>query len=131
MAETQLAETACISREQAIQQIRSALLRLVDDDHSVCEFAAEKGILCRGFRRFTDEELRECYYWLAHRAKSRQELEDLANRWQLARQILHEVPLSCDVQTIEHDVCRGWDGVTNEDLSRYCRELLGISVTVI
>jgi hypothetical protein len=38
---------------------------------------------------------------------SREELEDLDNRWQLARQIVGDLPIACDVQQKEGDSCGG------------------------
>ena len=60
----------------------------------------------------------------------REELEDLANRWQLARQIVDKVPLSCDAQAMEHDTCNGWDSFDDGTLARYYRELLGGDIAV-
>ena len=50
-----------MTRETAIAQIRRALIAMQEEGHSVCKIAAEKGILCRGFSRDTDEELRWRY----------------------------------------------------------------------
>ena len=61
---------------------------------------------------------------------SAQELEDLGNRWQLARQDVREAPLACDVQTIEHDLCGGWDDFTDDDLARFYAEVFKKQVTV-
>lgn len=121
-----------ISRKTAIRRLREVLMLMTDESHSICRVAAEKGIFCRGFRRYTDEELRARYSWLVNRDPSigRERLEDLADRWQLARQVFDDVPLACDAQQIEHDTCGGWDDFTNEELARFCRELLHEDVTV-
>lgn len=121
-----------ISREEAIRRIRGALLSMVDEDHSLCQIAAQRGVFCQGFRRYSDQEFQQRYEWLVKRnpGLSRDQIEELANRWQLARQIVDEVPLACDAQQIEHDVCRGWDEFSNDELARYCRELTGTSVDV-
>ena len=121
-----------LTRNEAITAIRTKLLELVDDDHSMCRVATEKGIYCRGERRFTDEELKQRYAWLMKRKPDigREELEDLANRWQLARQIVDKVPLSCDAQAMEHDTCNGWDSFDDGTLARYYRELLGGDIAV-
>jgi hypothetical protein len=37
--------------EFAIARLREALVRLTDDDHSLCQVAGERGIFCHGFRR--------------------------------------------------------------------------------
>ncbi len=122
-----------LTRQEAIRAIRGKLLDLVDDDHSMCRVASEQNIYCRGFRQFTDEGLRERYAWLLRRNPNmgREELEDLANRWQLARQIVDSVPVSCDAQALEHDTCSGWEGFDNQTLSRYYREMVGDEITVI
>ena len=120
------------TRAQAIQALRRTLLEMTDDDHSMCRVASEKGIYCRGFRQLTDEQMRQKYEWILRRKPdmSRVELEELANRWQLARQIVDQVPISCDAQQIEHDTCSGWDGVTDEDLIRFHRELLSEEIEI-
>ena len=121
-----------MTREQAVEELRNALLELVDDDHSMCDVAARLGIYCRGFRQYTDEELRERYDWLVRRnaVNSREELEDLANRWQLARQFVQNAALSCDTQTREHDTCRGWDAFTNEALVEFHRRIRGEEIRI-
>ena len=122
-----------ITREEAINSLRQTLLQLVDDEHSMCEVATRLNIYCRGFRQWTDEELRERYSWIVSRfgIKDRAQLEDLANRWQLARQIVQDEALSCDVQQLEHDTCDGWDTHSNIQLTRYCKELLDKDVEVV
>lgn len=122
-----------VSRSTAIRRLRDVLLLMTDDEHSICRVAADKGIFCRGFRRYTDEELRARYSWLVNRdpAISRDRLEDLADRWQLARQVFDDVPIACDAQQLEHDTCGGWDDFTNEELARYCRELLHEDITIV
>jgi hypothetical protein len=121
-----------LTRDQAIAAIRRKLLTIVDDEHSMCQIAAQKGIYCHGFAQYTDEQLKERYSWLVqrHPGIEREELEDLANRWNIARQIVDKVPLACDAQQCEHDTCLGWDGFDNATLARYYRELLGHEIAV-
>lgn len=114
-----------VSRNAAIALIRAALLELVDDDHSMCQVAAERGIFCRGFCRYSDEELRRRYWWLAGPGLTRKQIEQRANLWQLARQLYHDLPLACDVQQRDRDACNGWDGFSNEFLTQFCRKLTG------
>lgn len=118
--------TTPMSRAEAINRLREALIAMTDDEHSMCQVATEKGIYCRGFRRLSDKDFRERYDWLVSRnpKATRAEIEDLANKWQLARQIVDRVPLSCDAQLREHDTCTGWNEFTNEDLEGFCREIL-------
>lgn len=116
-----------LSRDQLIQEIRTAVMRLVDDDHSFCEVTSRLGIHCRGFRQFDDAELFRRYEWLARHqgAGDRTKLEQLANRWQLARQLVLDEKLSCDVQAREHDTCLGWDAYTDEYLVALHEKLCG------
>ena len=123
-----------VTREQAIGLLRRRCLALVDDEHSLCEVAARLKIYCGGFSQWTFTELRERYDWIARNRPriTRQELERLANRWQLARQFVNDTELACDYQAREtvHPTCRGWDGHTDEELARYVRELCGEEVAI-
>lgn len=122
-----------IARSTAIRRLRDVLVLMTDEDHSICRIAAERGIFCRGFKRYDDDELRQRYAWLVNRDPNigRNRLEDLADRWQLARQVFDDVPIACDAQQIEHDTCGGWDEFSDEDLARFCRELLHENVIVV
>jgi hypothetical protein len=121
-----------IAREEAIKILRGELLKLVDDENSICKIAAEKGIFCKGFQRYSDFELRKRYRWIARKDRryTREEIEDLANRWQLARQDVDELPLACDVQQVEHDSCRGWDDFSSEELGRFIYQVTGRVIAV-
>lgn len=121
-----------LTRSQAIHAIRKRLLEMVDDEHSMCQVAAEQGVFCRGFGRYTDEQLRDRYDWLLKKnpEMTRKELEDLANRWQIARQVVNRVPIACDAQSIERDTCQGWDEFDNGTLADYYRQLMGEEVTI-
>ena len=122
-----------ITRSEALLLLRSELSRLTDDDTSICKAAAERGIFCNGFKRYGDGELRRRYDWLARHnpAMTRPELEEMANKWQLARQEIEEMPLACDVQQKVHDTCNGWDDFSNEELSHFYSELTGRPVSVV
>ncbi|PYQ31758.1 MAG: hypothetical protein DMF56_01225 [Acidobacteria bacterium] len=100
---------------------------------SICKFAAEKGIYCSGFRRFSEDELRRRLDWIAKKNpnESRAELEETADRWQLARQEVDGVPTACDVQQREHDLCNGWDDFSDEELAHFLVELTGSSTPVV
>jgi hypothetical protein len=121
-----------LSRDGAIDILRTELLKLAGDEVSICKVAAEKNIFCRGLHRLSDAELRRRFAWI--NAKNprmpRAEMEELVDRWQLARQDVDGLPTACDVQQLEHDGCRGWDDFSNEDLSRFCLELTGRNVVV-
>lgn len=119
-------------RKEAVDAIRRRLLDLVDADHSMCQIAGERGIMCSGFKRLDDEQLRQRYSWLlrVNPAMSREELEHRANKWELARQIVQRVPISCDAQTFEKDTCRGWEGFDDETIARFYKELIGEEIAV-
>lgn len=118
-------QSRVMSRETLIAALRSELARRANGEMSICRLAAERGIFCKGMRRYSDDELRDRYSWIVcrNRGISREELEEVADRWQMARQDVDNVPTSCDVQQIEHDTCGGWDDFTDEDLSRFLSEL--------
>jgi hypothetical protein len=124
--------TRTISRAAAIRMLREAFLSRTDQEHSMCDIAARDRIFCGGFRAWSDDELRKRFATLEARRPGlpRAAFEELANKWQLGRQIVHGSPLACDVQTKEHGTCRGWDAFSNADLARFCEEILGESLTV-
>lgn len=125
-------EPKVISRTEAIGRLRHYLISLTDDEHSICQVAAKKGIFCHGFARWNDAELKSRFASLSTKrpGMNRWQLEELANRWELARQMVDRVGLACDAQTIEHDTCRGWDDFSNDDLARFCSDLLALDVVV-
>ena len=120
-----------ISREMLIDALRQELAKRAGDN-SICSFAAQHGIFCGGFRRFTDDELRQRFAWLVRKRPdaSRAELETLGEAWQLARQEVADVATSCDVQSREHDLCNGWDDFSDSELAAFYRQLTGRDVTV-
>lgn len=44
------------TRAEAIGKLRHHLLRLTDEEHSICQVVSALGIFCRGFRRWHDNE---------------------------------------------------------------------------
>lgn len=121
-----------ISRPTLIVALRDELSRRANGEMSICKLAAKTGVFCKGFRRYSDEELKERYGWIAEKNPdaSRGELEEIADRWQMARQDVLGAKTSCDVQQLEHDACGGWDDFSNEDLAGFLRELTGRTVAV-
>lgn len=122
-----------ITRQQCIEDLEKQMQRMVDGEHSMCEVAAKKGIYRKGFMQWTFEELKKQYQWIvASRPNiTREELEKIANAWQLARQEVFGTTLSCDTQSIEHDTCNGFDGWSDEELARFHGELCGEPVEVV
>lgn len=115
------------ARASLITELRNELAQRANGEMSICRLAAETGVFCHGFRRFSDDELRKSYDWIAKKnpGQTRDELEEVADRWQLARQEVNHLPTSCDVQQIEHDGCNGWDDFSEEELSRFLTTLKG------
>ena len=125
-----------ISRAKAIAILRHNFLKELesrDGEVSMCKLAAERGIFCHGFAQYGDGQLRRVYDWIAQKdaTATREDLEELANRWQIARQEVREMPLACDVQQREHDTCRGWDDFSNEQLAAFVEETTGKRFLVV
>jgi hypothetical protein len=124
--------TNVITREAAIGRIRIRLIAMKEEGKSMCQIAAEKNVLCRGFHRDTADELRWRYADKIPYAPNlcRSELEQIANAWQLERQRSEGTLLCCDVQSMYYETCRAWDDFTNDELARFCLELTGENVFV-
>ena len=121
-----------MTRDEAISRLRNELVAMTDDEHCMCRVAADRGIFCRGFNQFSDDELRQRYWWIVRRRPSltREQLEQIANDWQLTQQEVKDVPVACDVQARLHDTCRGWDDFSNDQLAKVYQQLTGESVLV-
>ena len=120
-------------RSDAISHLRTRLLAMTDDEHSLCQIAAERGIFCRGFRRWNEAEFDRRWRRYIGRSThlSRGQMEQYANLWELAEQIRKRVLLACDAQTAACGPCRGWNEFSNEDLARFCNDVLGENVDVV
>jgi len=118
------------NREELIALIRSELVKLTDEENSICKVAAARGIFCRGFNRYSDAELRRKFDWIVRKRPdlTRDQLETIANDWQLAEQQVHERPIACDVQREIHDMCNGWEDFGTDQLQRLYSELTGAKV---
>lgn len=125
-------ELAVWPRQEAIDRLREALRLLADDEHSMCQVAAQRGIFCLGFRRWSDSEFDRRFRSLLGRSThlTRAQMEALANVWQLAEQLRCRVTLSCDARGANHGACRGWDEFSNSDLERYCNDILGRNIVI-
>ena len=121
------------TREEAITRLREALIKLTDDETSMCQAASEHGIFCHGFRRWSAAEFDRHWRNSIGRSThlSRTQMEEFANLWQLAEQIRTGVAFACDLQSIERGACRGWDEFSNDDLARFCSDILGQNVEVV
>jgi hypothetical protein len=120
-------------REQAVSRLRASLLAMTDEEHSLCQVAAERGIFCRGFRRWSQSEFDRRWRKYLGRSThlSREQMEEYANVWELAEQIRRRVSLACDAQTAARGPCRGWNEFSNADLARFCSDVLGENVEVV
>jgi hypothetical protein len=124
-----------MNRQQAIQALREKLVTLVDDRHSLCEAASRLHLFCGGFSQWKTHELKERFAWIAKNRPgiTRKEMEDLANRWQLARQFVTDTPIACDVQSSgceQHPTCRGWEAFDDQALAKFYRDLCGEAIEI-
>ena len=124
--------TETLNRNEIISRLRRELMQGTDEENSVCKIAAERGVFCKGFNRYTDEELRKRYDWIVAKNPfmTREDLERIANDWQLAQQEVHELPMACDVQQKVYDTCRGWNDFTNEQLAKFYFQLTGDEIAI-
>jgi hypothetical protein len=122
-----------LSRAEAISRLREALLKLTDDEHSICQVAAEQGIFCRGFRRWNAAEFDRRWSRVIGRSShlTRAQLEEFANLWQLAEQVRCRVTVACDLAQSTKSTCRGWDEFSSADLARHCSDILGRNIEVV
>ena len=120
-------------RGEAVARLREALLTLTDGEHSICQIASERGIFCRGFRRWNASEFDQRWRSAIGRSThlSRAQMEEFANLWQLSEQVRQHVSLACDAAANRLGGCRGWGEFSNADLSRFCADVLGLSVQVV
>lgn len=123
-----------LTRTQVIGSLREALLAVGDDEHSICRVAREKGLFCHGFAQWKLHELKAQYPQITRSRKrlTRQEMEELADRWQMARQFVTGEQLACDVQMHEgrFQTCKGWNEFDDEQLERFHLELCGEPVHI-
>jgi hypothetical protein len=121
------------NRPEAIARLRAALLPLTDDEHSMCQVAAQRGVFCRGFRRWNASDFDRRWRSAIGRSThlSRAQMEEFANLWQLSEQIRQRVAFACDARAKCPGACRGWDEMSNADLCRFCADILGKDVQVV
>lgn len=113
------------TRTEVIERLRPILTAMTDENRSLCQVAAERGIFCRGFRRWHAAEFDRRWRGAIGRSThlSREQMERYANLWQLVEQFAQKVKLPCDARTGPMSPCGGWDELSDEDLARFCREL--------
>ena len=123
-----------LTRNEVIDSLRKALVAIAGEDHSICKVAQERNLFCRGFAQWKLHELRDRYPQITSTRPrlSRQQLEDLADRWQMARQFVTDETLACDVQMHEgrHQTCKGWNEFDDEQLERFHLDLCGEEVKI-
>jgi hypothetical protein len=124
-----------VTREEAVELLRSALVDMVDDRRSLCQVASERGIFCRGFSQWTFPELRERFPWIARLEPDldRERFEKRANQWMLHRQFCKSGRLPCDVpaEARRCKPCHGWDEFYEAELAAFCSEICGEQVRVV
>ena len=122
-----------LKRNFVIDRLRKHLMSMTDQEHSICEVAARRGIFCRGFRNLSTPQLRKKFDWItSHRPGiQRAELDDLINEYQLARQSVLSVPFACDAAQRDRDACVGWDEFTEDDLARFYKAWYGEEIEVL
>src|SRR4030095_6989060 len=113
-------DTEVWSRDETIAKLREGLLKLSDGESSICTVAAELRVFCRGFRRWTDDAFSRGWARALGRSThlSRPQMERLADIWLLSEQLRLRVPFACDLAAAGGGVCRGGDGVLDEELAR-------------
>ena len=115
------------ARSKAIKCLRELLSRQASPKHSLCQLMTESGRYCKGFAAWDDDELRDRFHWfcLSRPDIERDELEALADRWQLADQTARGLAAPCDIgatATPERRACQGWSRFTDEELLGFIAE---------
>ncbi len=123
-----------VRRQEAIDDLRRELATVAGDEHSICQVAQERNLFCRGFAQWKLHELKARYPQIARSRPriTRKEMEELADRWQMARQFVTDEGLACDVQLHEgaRQTCRGWDEFDDRQLEQFHAEICGEEVRI-
>ena len=109
------------TREEALKKVREFLVAQTRDDETTCQAAARLGIFCHGYDRWTVEQLRNLYPWLAKKMPvdtPREEFLKLIVAWDNARQLVHKVSTTCDVHVMDQDGCLGFSRFNDQQLKR-------------
>jgi len=115
------------ARAEAIACLRNRLIGLADGEHSICKLAADRGIFCRGFRRWNDREFHDRFKGTLGISThlTRSQMEELADLWQLTEQLNQGLTLICDAPAADRAACRGWDEFTDTELQDFDCEMIG------
>ncbi len=117
------------TRPEAIACLRSRLMALTDGEHSICKVAADRGIFCRGFRRWNDREFHDRFKGTLGVSThlTRLQMEELADLWQLSEQLSQGIALACDAPATARDraACQGWDEFTDLEIQGFSCEMIG------
>ena len=123
-----------LTRTEAIDHLRAALLAAAGEERSICRVAREKNLFCRGFAQWKLHELKAQYPQITRSRPrlTRAEMEDLADRWQMARQFVHDESTACDLQLHEdeHQTCQGWNEFDDRQLEQFHLELCGEEIRI-
>jgi hypothetical protein len=114
------------TRAEALDRIREFLRTQQQSDETTCQTAARLGIYCRGYDKWSDDQLREVYPWLAKKLPAeapRQALLNLIVAWDGARMLVHKTDVTCDAHAIDQDACLGFDRFSNQALKRMFPQL--------
>jgi hypothetical protein len=120
-----------IGRETAIARLRRALAEMTPPEQSTCRAVADRNVMCQGFHQDSLTELRMRYAAEIDITGKRADVERRADAYQQRRREEENAAVSCDVQQRYYETCRGWDEFTNDDLARFCLEILGERVRVV
>ena len=131
--EETLPQGQVLTRPAAIGDIRRILNALPQDDMCACGIAARYGIFCQGFARYSDEELKKRFAWIARPRPNatRAELERLASAYHRGRQEVTGAETCCDLETREHCGCDGWNAFDNRALEELYAGLTGHQVRIL
>lgn len=114
------------TREAALQRIRDYLAANTRPDETTCQAAARLGVFCHGYDRWTVEQLRDLYPWLAKKMPKdtpRDDFLKLIVAWDGARQLAHRAATTCDQKAMDHEGCLGFDRFNNTQLKRMFPQL--------
>ena len=114
------------TREQSLARIRQFLIESARADETTCQTAARLGVFCHGYDKWTIEQLRDLYPWLARRMPAdtpREEFLKLVVAWDGARQLVHKSATTCDAKSLDHEGCLGFDRFSNANLKRMFPQL--------